>query len=129
MTAMSDPTQHIQFGEGIRPVKTATSQAYNKDLSLSEKTGTYDLEERALRIADDDLNKKKKQVRKLAVKVYASPNGFTKAYTGWTLAWLAFQSTGVIYGDIGTSPLYGTSSLQSFTTVVFTDTKLIISCK
>jgi KUP system potassium uptake protein len=27
-------------------------------------------------------------------------------FKGWTIIWLAFQSTGVIYGDIGTSPLY-----------------------
>ena len=31
-------------------------------------------------------------------------------YKGWVLAWLAYQSTGVIYGDIGTSPLYVFSS-------------------
>ncbi|KAI9739387.1 MAG: hypothetical protein M1818_005075 [Claussenomyces sp. TS43310] len=41
----------------------------------------------------DDLNLKKKQT-----------------YSGWTLIWLAYQSTGVIYGDIGTSPLYVYSS-------------------
>ncbi|KAI9844643.1 MAG: hypothetical protein M1838_002098 [Thelocarpon superellum] len=34
-------------------------------------------------------------------------------YTGWVLAWLAYQSTGVIYGDIGTSPLYVYSSTFS----------------
>ncbi|KAF7720250.1 Uncharacterized protein PECH_003365 [Penicillium ucsense] len=32
---------------------------------------------------------------------------------GWTLAWLAYQSLGVIYGDIGTSPLYVYSSTFS----------------
>ncbi|GAB7348500.1 hypothetical protein MBLNU459_g6904t1 [Dothideomycetes sp. NU459] len=31
-------------------------------------------------------------------------------FKGWTLLWLAYQSTGVIYGDIGTSPLYVYSS-------------------
>ncbi|KAK9312686.1 potassium transporter [Lipomyces starkeyi] len=31
-------------------------------------------------------------------------------FGGWTLAWLAYQSIGVIYGDIGTSPLYVYSS-------------------
>ena len=31
-------------------------------------------------------------------------------FTGWKLLWLAYQSTGVIYGDIGTSPLYVYSS-------------------
>lgn len=31
-------------------------------------------------------------------------------FKGKILLWLAYQSTGVIYGDIGTSPLYGYSS-------------------
>ena len=34
-------------------------------------------------------------------------------FKGWTLLWLAYQSTGVIYGDIGTSPLYVYSSTFS----------------
>jgi KUP system potassium uptake protein len=29
-----------------------------------------------------------------------------EVFSGWYLAWLAYQSTGVIYGDIDTSPLY-----------------------
>ena len=39
----------------------------------------------------------------------ASSNA-VKTYTGWMLLWLSYQSTGVIYGDIGTSPLYVYSS-------------------
>ncbi|KAJ6102681.1 hypothetical protein N7486_005108 [Penicillium sp. IBT 16267x] len=31
-------------------------------------------------------------------------------FSGWKLAWLTYQSLGVIYGDIGTSPLYVYSS-------------------
>lgn len=31
-------------------------------------------------------------------------------FSGWTLLWLSYQSVGVIYGDIGTSPLYVFSS-------------------
>lgn len=31
-------------------------------------------------------------------------------FKGWPLMWLAYQSVGVIYGDIGTSPLYVYSS-------------------
>ncbi|KAJ5653948.1 hypothetical protein N7490_000951 [Penicillium lividum] len=31
-------------------------------------------------------------------------------FQGWKLAWLTYQSLGVIYGDIGTSPLYVFSS-------------------
>jgi KUP system potassium uptake protein len=33
-----------------------------------------------------------------------------KTYRGFVLLWVAWQSTGVIYGDIGTSPLYVFSS-------------------
>ncbi|KAH7030466.1 potassium transporter-domain-containing protein [Macrophomina phaseolina] len=40
------------------------------------------------------------------------PGDFKKkqVFRGKTLLWLAYQSTGVIYGDIGTSPLYVYSS-------------------
>jgi KUP system potassium uptake protein len=34
-------------------------------------------------------------------------------FRGWLLVWLAYQATGVIYGDIGTSPLYVYSSTFS----------------
>ncbi|EED18102.1 potassium transporter, putative [Talaromyces stipitatus ATCC 10500] len=36
-----------------------------------------------------------------------------QVFTGWQLAWLSYQSLGVIYGDIGTSPLYVFSSTFS----------------
>ncbi len=36
-----------------------------------------------------------------------------QVFKGWYLIWLAYQSTGVIYGDIGTSPLYVYSSTFS----------------
>ncbi|KAI5800827.1 potassium transporter-domain-containing protein [Pyronema domesticum] len=36
-----------------------------------------------------------------------------QVFKGWILFWLAYQSTGVIYGDIGTSPLYVYSSTFS----------------
>ncbi|KAJ5833421.1 potassium transporter 19 [Penicillium riverlandense] len=36
-----------------------------------------------------------------------------QVFSGWTLAWLSYQSLGVIYGDIGTSPLYVFSSTFS----------------
>ncbi|VUC37580.1 unnamed protein product [Clonostachys rosea] len=50
-------------------------------------------EEKSRRIAESDLNKRQKQNHK-----------------GFLLLWVAWQSTGVIYGDIGTSPLYVYSS-------------------
>lgn len=40
-------------------------------------------------------------------------SGSKQTFTGFTLLWLTFQSTGVIYGDIGTSPLYVYSSTFS----------------
>jgi hypothetical protein len=62
---MSEPIQHIQFGEEIQPTRTTASKAYTKDLaSFSEKYAGVDLEERAVQIANEDLNHKKKQVRK-----------------------------------------------------------------
>ncbi|KZF24026.1 potassium uptake protein [Xylona heveae TC161] len=33
-----------------------------------------------------------------------------QVFKGWRLLWLAYQSVGVVYGDIGTSPLYVYSS-------------------
>lgn len=59
--ADSETPQRIQFGEEIHPVKTSTSKVYNKDASLSEKNG-FDIEDRALQIANADLNREKKQV-------------------------------------------------------------------
>lgn len=38
---------------------------------------------------------------------------FAKVFSGKYLLWLAYQSIGVIYGDIGTSPLYVFSSTFS----------------
>ncbi|KAI1179292.1 potassium transporter [Nemania sp. FL0916] len=63
--------------------------------STNEKIhgGYEDDEERAQRIANQDHSSSRKQ-----------------KYSGLVLLWLAFQSTGVIYGDIGTSPLYVYSS-------------------
>ncbi|KAJ5713239.1 uncharacterized protein N7483_010420 [Penicillium malachiteum] len=48
----------------------------------------------------DERDLRKKQIFSDCLKVFG----------GWKLAWLAYQSLGVIYGDIGTSPLYVFSS-------------------
>ncbi|KAK8235949.1 potassium transporter hak-1 [Phyllosticta capitalensis] len=64
------------------------SGCFEKDIDL-----IYD-EEEALDVQSRDF--KQKQV-----------------FRGWTLLWLAYQSIGVIYGDIGTSPLYVYSSTFS----------------
>ncbi|KAI0163650.1 potassium transporter-domain-containing protein [Pestalotiopsis sp. NC0098] len=70
-----------------------------KDVQVqSLEAGSWDSEneEKAHRIAEEDLNRAHKQ-----------------DYRGFVLLWLAWQSTGVIYGDIGTSPLYVYSSTFS----------------
>ena len=94
--AESEPIQRIAFGDGIHPVKSSGPDVYSKTLkqSVSEKND-FDVEDRAAQIADADLNRKKKQT-----------------FSGWMLLFLAYQSTGVIYGDIGTSPLYVYSSSE-----------------
>ena len=61
--AESDPIQHVAFGESIHPVKSAGATVYSNkgEQSISEKA-VFDLEDTAARIADNDLNRKKKQV-------------------------------------------------------------------
>ncbi|CAD6442667.1 46d617b6-b905-4ce3-b3ef-7f9893f81754 [Sclerotinia trifoliorum] len=95
---MADPAQQIHFGDEIKPMRSNRSNrlAFSDVLAeskVSQAATSHDFEEKALEIANEDLNKKKKQT-----------------YTGWMLMWLAYQSVGVIYGDIGTSPLYVYSS-------------------
>ncbi|QSZ30616.1 hypothetical protein DSL72_000173 [Monilinia vaccinii-corymbosi] len=98
---MADSPQHVQFQDEIKTAESNRSNESNRlpsgdasaESKILEPVTSYDFEEKALEIASDDLNRKKKQT-----------------YTGWMLMWLAYQSTGVIYGDIGTSPLYVYSS-------------------
>lgn len=55
----------IQFEGETHPVKTtgeATSSTVQNGASLSEEVEGYDLEAKAVQIADADLNHKKKQV-------------------------------------------------------------------
>lgn len=70
--ADSNPAPRIQFGEDIQPVKTnksATvySKAHDGYPSSSEKSGAVDVEDRAVQIANEDLNKKNKQVSPSAI--------------------------------------------------------------
>ncbi|OBT53812.1 potassium uptake protein [Pseudogymnoascus sp. 24MN13] len=89
-------TPGSQSGEDANLAQKSGDVAEHEDASLPEKADGYSLDEEAARIADEDLNRKKKQT-----------------YKGRMLIWLALQSTGVIYGDIGTSPLYVYSSTFS----------------
>ncbi|CAJ2506857.1 Uu.00g080430.m01.CDS01 [Anthostomella pinea] len=84
-----EPDLRVRFAGHVG----ADQSGEEKSSSASEKPLDIDDEENARRIADHDLNQSHKQ-----------------RYSGVVLLWLAFQSTGVIYGDIGTSPLYVYSS-------------------
>ncbi|KAK8058977.1 hypothetical protein PG994_009425 [Apiospora phragmitis] len=66
---------------------------------VSEKSQRVDDLERAKRLDQEDLDNGNAQL-----------TWKDKKYHGNILLWLSFQSIGVIYGDIGTSPLYVFSS-------------------
>lgn len=64
MDHLNTVQQHIQVGDDANPTKLHTEAAYStghKDPSFSDKevAGDADLEERAVRIAEEDLNHKK----------------------------------------------------------------------
>jgi hypothetical protein len=63
---IEDMADHrIQFRDEIHPVKTSNSRVHpieKSSPSIIEKEASYDEEEKALRIANEDLNRKKKQV-------------------------------------------------------------------
>ncbi|KAH9206123.1 potassium transporter-domain-containing protein [Leptodontidium sp. 2 PMI_412] len=70
--AESTLVQRLQFEDGIHPIKTAGSRAYSissKEHPLPEKAGGYDLEERAVQITNDDLNRKKNLTLTLMVSI------------------------------------------------------------
>ncbi len=61
--AESENAQHIQFGDDINPAKAPNSSyGYKQELAISEKLAGVDAEERAIQIANADLNHKHKQV-------------------------------------------------------------------
>ncbi|KAI9789301.1 MAG: hypothetical protein M1835_001747 [Candelina submexicana] len=98
-------TNHIQFApDDIRPIRSRSSYnlaspAVKKEAESPEKcVWNTPIEEQTsigqverCNIRDEDFHTK-------------------QVFKGWILFWLAYQSTGVIYGDIGTSPLYVYSS-------------------
>lgn len=75
--AASESAQHIQFGDDIHPVKTHNSATYKKELAIGEKMVPTDIddEEHMRRVADDDANHKRKQVRSFAVFATLSMQG------------------------------------------------------
>ncbi|KFZ18999.1 hypothetical protein V501_00862, partial [Pseudogymnoascus sp. VKM F-4519 (FW-2642)] len=72
-------TPGSQSGEDVNLAQKFGDVAKHEDPSLLEKADGYSLDKEAARIADEDLNRKKKQT-----------------YKGRMLIWLALQSTGVI---------------------------------
>ncbi|KAM5348334.1 hypothetical protein ACJ41O_008158 [Fusarium nematophilum] len=73
-------------------VNTAAEESESAAPTDPEARDLHD-QEKAQRIEHEDLCRENKQT-----------------YKGVLLLWLAWQSTGVVYGDIGTSPLYVFSS-------------------
>lgn len=64
---MTDPPKNIQFGDETKPVRSNRSNGLSfgdvlAESKVSQVATSYDFEEKALEIAHDDLNKKKKQV-------------------------------------------------------------------
>ncbi|KAI9835296.1 MAG: hypothetical protein M1819_002440 [Sarea resinae] len=85
-----EQTSRIHFDVVSHDVEATKSAQH----PLEKSSTSASLEKRSIGpIAVDERDVKRKQV-----------------YHGWALGWLAYQSIGVIYGDIGTSPLYVYSS-------------------
>ncbi|TVY57953.1 Potassium transporter 5 [Lachnellula cervina] len=83
------PVRSIGNNGGVYPIRSLSADRHSLRSTDNPKQDLED-EDSGLRRAGDF---KKKQI-----------------FSGKILLWLAYQSTGVIYGDIGTSPLYVFSS-------------------
>ena len=85
-----EKSDHITILADRQPTSDAYSRTLNKTASKDRDTeSAYD--EGFDRPRDSDFRRK-------------------QVFKGWKLLLLAYQSTGIIYGDIGTSPLYVYSS-------------------
>ncbi|KAK8066057.1 hypothetical protein PG997_012804 [Apiospora hydei] len=84
------PPEEASLARVCSTTKTPIQQCVS---NTSEKGQTVDDVERARRLDQEDFG-----------------NNHAQTYHGSLLFWLSFQSLGVIYGDIGTSPLYVFSS-------------------
>ncbi|KAK7935435.1 hypothetical protein PG985_000930 [Apiospora marii] len=84
------PTAGASIGNSHSTVKIPLK---SQGTNISEGSQRVDDLERAKRLDQEDLG-----------------TGHAQSYHGKLLIWLSFQSVGVIYGDIGTSPLYVLSS-------------------
>jgi KUP system potassium uptake protein len=91
---------HVQFNDGIHPVPSNSGGIYA--LRSRSNAGIGSIRVPSLtrtKSVDSDLYSEANKVDVRDIKT-------KQTFKGWKLAWLAYQSTGVIYGDIGTSPLY-----------------------
>ncbi|KAI0157556.1 potassium transporter [Xylariaceae sp. FL1272] len=104
--AKRDPTDI----EALPQVQTDVHDRIKTGPSASENRDITDDDERKARIAFEDANRSHKQS---PCDIADPATARLQTYSGLVLIWLAFQSTGVIYGDIGTSPLYVYSSTFS----------------
>lgn len=76
---------HIQFGDEIQPVKSNGAPSYTavlRDSKVSQRVTSHDLEEKAVQLANEDLNTKKKQVRCATPLERCSPTNWTQRHTG-----------------------------------------------
>ncbi|MCJ1414727.1 hypothetical protein MMC32_001054 [Xylographa parallela] len=92
----------IQFtSDQIRPVKsnTAPGGVYStRNVSKASSLGER------YRTKQDDVEQEGNNLKQ------EGDIKHKQVFGGWLLLWLSYQATGVIYGDIGTSPLYVYSS-------------------
>lgn len=76
---------------------TGESGVYKRNVTVKEEDTESVLSDPKIGVVESDF--KQKQVRWVcAFSTRADP---LQTFKGWTLLWLAYQATGVIYGDIG----------------------------
>ena len=85
---MDTEASHIQFHEDVtehekQPYKGGLQSPSKRRISIQEADTESCFSEKGTDVRESDF--KKRQV-----------------FKGWTLLWLSYQATGVIYGDIGT---------------------------
>ena len=99
---------HIQFeDDGIQRIATGLQRA------TSESGGVFGLRERSntgIGSLAPSINRSQTKESVLSSDFEEGEAKKAQAFRGWKLVYLSYQSIGVIYGDIGTSPLYVYSS-------------------
>ena len=75
--------------------------AVTPDIETGPDDSNFIKEEKAEHTTEDDSHE-----MKVSPRNYGDSKPATLNARGWTLAHLTFQALGIVYGDIGTSPLY-----------------------